>query len=107
LGLRSASSNAVGEHAKPAPGPAGRRPALRRKQIWLAVHRHDQSIYFKRLEHESYLMLNALRAGDTLADAVGVALEAADPAGGWTTRIQENFATWAELGWLCPFGESK
>ena len=75
---------------------------LRPAQIFLAVHRIDYSVYFRRLEPEEFAMLTALRAGKPLGAAVefgfresAVALEQR-PA-----KVKEWFATWAALGWFC------
>lgn len=101
-GLRGAASHAVGERPSAPELPAkARRSTLRREKLWLVVHRYDNAIYFKRLERETYLLLRGLRAGLTLADATGEALEGADPDRDWSVIIQGAFANWAALGWLC------
>jgi hypothetical protein len=71
-------------------------------QIFLAVHRIDDSVYFRRLEQEEFAILTALRDGKSLGGAVElgfrkttVALEER-PA-----KVQEWFAIWAALGWFC------
>jgi hypothetical protein len=75
---------------------------LKPAQIFLAVHRIDFSVYFRRLEREEFAILTALRDGKTLGAAVepafrksAVALEER-PA-----TVQSWFATWAALGWFC------
>lgn len=75
---------------------------LKPAQIFLAVHRIDYSVYFRRLEPEEFAILTALRDGKSLGAAVElgfrnstVALEQR-PA-----KVQEWFATWAALGWFC------
>ncbi|HEX3438402.1 MAG TPA: putative DNA-binding domain-containing protein [Pseudacidobacterium sp.] len=78
--------------------------ALEPQQIYLAVHRHENSVYYKRLEHEDYLLLQALIAGEPL----GIAIEKAFAAGGKSEEeqagfIQEAFQTWASLGWFTKF----
>ncbi|MBS1822482.1 MAG: putative DNA-binding domain-containing protein, partial [Acidobacteria bacterium] len=42
----------------------------RREQIYLAVHRHDDTVYYKRLSREDYLLLKAFEAESTLSDAI-------------------------------------
>src|SRR5947209_5495334 len=37
----------------------------RRQQIYLAVHRHDDTVFYKRLAREDYLLLDALARGAT------------------------------------------
>lgn len=75
---------------------------LKPAQIFLAVHRIDYSVYFRRLEPEEFAMLTALRDDKPLGAAVEigfrksiVALEER-PA-----KVKEWFATWAALGWFC------
>lgn len=79
--------------------------ALEPKTIWLAVHRQENSVWYKPLSHEEFLLLAALLAGKTLGAAIdltfGAALEASaieeDARPG---VVQEAFATWAMLGWI-------
>lgn len=97
--LRNEASNAFDaptEHQ-----PVKRGPMPRKKHIWLAVHRMDNTVYFKRLEREAFLMLTALREGQTLAAAVESALAEADPKKDWINVIRGWFQTWAALGWFC------
>jgi len=75
---------------------------LSKRATWLAVHRADDSLYYKRLSRAEYLTLQALRNGKLLPDALeaGFAGSRASVA----TRIElvrEWFANWAELGWFC------
>jgi hypothetical protein len=77
-------------------------PSLRPRPTWLAVHRVDLSVYYRRIEREEFQTLVALREGS----ALGAALEA-----GFTgsripdrqrpDRVQQWFGSWAELGWIC------
>ncbi len=94
-GMRAEASNAV-ESAS-----AGKRATklVRRpkpKRTYLAVHRHEGTIYYKNLELASYRMLLALRAGKTLPQAIAAAGPRVKPA-----RVQEWFANWMQLGWFC------
>lgn len=75
---------------------------LRGSATWLAIHRVDYSLYYKRLMQPEYCTLTALRAGLTLAEALessfaGSRLSAASQ----IRQVQQWFATWAQLGWLC------
>jgi len=75
---------------------------LRRYATWLAIHRVDYSLYYKRLTQPEYRTLASLRAGHTLAEALESAF--ADTRLSATSQIREVqqwFATWAQLGWLC------
>lgn len=92
------ASNAVTDR------PPRRRARLRAlpkpKDIYLAVHRADNSVYFKRLEAEAFGILNALHNGKQLSEAV----ECVD----WSGRSSEEaamevqawFALWSSLGWF-------
>src|ERR1700732_5355363 len=44
--------------------------------IFLAVHRVDDSVYFRRIEREEFAILSALRAGKTLGQAIKAAFKA-------------------------------
>lgn len=93
--LRAEASNATTSAR-----PAGRRRHValpRRERTWVAVHRLDNRLYYKRLDAPSFKILTALRDGRTLAHAV-----AAAGRGVTAAQVQEWFALWAKLGWLCP-----
>jgi hypothetical protein len=102
--LRSEASNAI-EQDGSSRKPSKRAPVVRRprpQKTWLAVHRHDNAIYYKRLAPEAYTILCALRDGRTLAQACALAVERSDdPEGEWTGKIQEWFAGWTRFGWFC------
>lgn len=68
----------------------------RRERIWLAVHRVNNLLYYKRLERPAFHILEALRAGRTLAQAVAAAGPGLKP-----RQVQAWFTTWMELGWFC------
>ncbi|MGA8143723.1 MAG: DNA-binding domain-containing protein [Candidatus Acidiferrales bacterium] len=70
--------------------------------IFLAVHRLDDSVYFRRLEREEFLILKELRAGKTLSRAIDTALrKSAIAPGDRPAQIQHWFQTWSTLGWFC------
>lgn len=72
------------------------------ESIYLAVHRIDDSVYYKRLPLESYRMLNALRGGKSLEQAIDFAFEKSSmPEEERISAVQEWFGNWAELGWFC------
>jgi hypothetical protein len=70
--------------------------------IALAVHRIDNTVYFRRLEHEEYALLDALRQGRTLQKAVDAAFRDSkiSPAE-LPATVQRWFHNWAALGWFC------
>jgi hypothetical protein len=75
---------------------------LKPAQIFLAVHRIDYSVYFRRLEPEEFSILSALRQGKTLAAAVESAFaKSRIPAEERPRKVETWFATWSALGWFC------
>ncbi|MCU1273475.1 MAG: hypothetical protein JWO48_906 [Bryobacterales bacterium] len=95
--LRSEASNAV-ESEQP---KAIRRPKLPKKEaVFVAVHRYENSLYYKRLEPEAFRMLSALRDGRSLESAVAVVTED-DSGRDWSAEVQKWFANWTSMGWFC------
>jgi hypothetical protein len=75
---------------------------LKPAQIFLAVHRIDYSVYFRRIEPEEFAILSALRNGKTLAAAVALGLrKSAIAIEERPGQVQTWFQTWAALGWFC------
>ncbi|MHB8502599.1 MAG: HvfC/BufC family peptide modification chaperone [Candidatus Acidiferrales bacterium] len=75
---------------------------LKPAQIFLAVHRIDYSVYFRRLEPEEFAILSALQQGKTLGAAVESALrKSAIVPEERPAQVQTWFQTWAALGWFC------
>jgi hypothetical protein len=76
--------------------------SLKPATIFLAVHRLENSVYFRRLEPEEFLILKELRAGKTLNRAIEIALRKSSIAPDERpSQIQLWFQTWATLGWFC------
>jgi hypothetical protein len=75
---------------------------LKPAQIFLAVHRIDYSVYFRRLDEEEFCILTALRQGKTLSAAVESAFrKSAVPMEERPLKVQTWFQTWSTLGWFC------
>ncbi|MDP9148190.1 MAG: DUF2063 domain-containing protein, partial [Acidobacteriota bacterium] len=75
---------------------------LKPAQIFLAVHRMDYSVYFRRIEPEQFLLLSALRKGASIVSAIESAfLKSAIPEADRSPLVQHWFQTWAALGWFC------
>ena len=82
--------------------PPVKLPKLRRRATWLAAHRLDFSVYYRRLEREEFLTLDALGQGRPLGEAMEAGFaESAIPEKRRVARVQGWFGTWAELGWIC------
>jgi len=75
---------------------------LRKRATWLAVHRADLSLYYKRLTRPEYLTLCAIRDGSTLPEALEAGFSGSRLAiGVQLNLVRQWFASWAELGWIC------
>jgi hypothetical protein len=95
---RGAASNAVGDYQRRSPGPRFRR--TRSQPVYVAVYRRDCSVYYRRLDREEFLVLEALRAGQPIGEALEVCSEDLGP------KVEQWFAAWSELGWLCALEET-
>ena len=77
-------------------------PKLRPRPIWLAVHRVDLSVYYRRIGREEFQTLIALRSGSALGEALEAGFAGSRiPEDKRAERVQEWFGNWAELGWIC------
>jgi hypothetical protein len=77
-------------------------PKLRRRATWLASHRVDLSVYYRRLQREEFLTLAAIRAGLPLGEAIEAGfVDSRIPGLKRPQRLREWFANWGELGWIC------
>ncbi len=99
--VRGSASQAMSE--APTRAKVAKAPKLKREQVHLVVHRHDNQLYFKRLAPESFAMLTALRDGLTLADAIEFALSQASPDTDWPPQIRDWFTEFSQLGWFTQF----
>jgi hypothetical protein len=75
---------------------------LKPSPIFLAVHRVDDSVYFRRIEGEEFAILTALRSGRALGEAIEFGLrKTAIPLEERAASVQQWFQNWAALGWFC------
>jgi Putative DNA-binding domain len=92
-GLRSEASNAMEEESR-----HNRKSRLRRPQAgrtFVAVHRLNNDLYYKRLKPAAFKILTALRDGKTL-------VQACESVSGIPPRtINRWFIEWTGLGWFC------
>ena len=99
--LRGEASNAVDS----APTARARRKRIRppkREKVYLVVHRHDNMLYYKRLDPEAFAILSALNRGATVEDACVEAVNASVRIDiDWSAQIKEWFDNWSALGWFC------
>ena len=90
--VHGAASNAV---TAPHHRATKRRTVARRKSpMFIAVHRFDESVYYRRIEPEAFRILTALQRGESIGTALDAGFEDQASVAKW-------FAMWAELGWLC------
>jgi hypothetical protein len=105
LGLHEGEKRQTSEAGVKHEGGEGepvRLPRLRRRAVWVAAHRVDFCVFYRRLEREEFLMLEAIRSGETLGAALETALHKSFiPDSRRADRVHEWFARWAELGWIC------
>lgn len=75
---------------------------LPREQIYLAIHRHDDTVYYRRLVMEDFRLLQSLRNGATLDQAIDDAFrESALPELEQPAHLQSAFTHFAAIGWFC------
>jgi len=71
------------------------------EKVYLAVHRQEQSVYFKRLTPDAFALLRALREGKPLSEAIEVSVnwsnQSAEHVSG---QLHDWFANWSSLGWF-------
>jgi hypothetical protein len=98
-GLRGEASNAREQHRKHSRTRLAQQ--LKPRTLYLAVHRHEDSVYYKRLESGQFHLLSALQSNATLEQAF-IKLAELEPVnvdlGG---QIKQWFQNWASLGWFC------
>jgi hypothetical protein len=124
IGLRGDASNAMEERMHES-RLKRRSPIPRPRRVFIVVHRHENSLYYKRIDERGFRLLAALEKGATLDTAIKSAF-AAEPGrprpgkpgrgrpGSTSARsqfdhssepdsalIREWFETWTELGWFC------
>lgn len=76
--------------------------ALRGKPTWLAVHRVDFNVYFKRIAKEEFGILAALESGSSIGEAIQRGFNGSRiPPSNRAANLRAWFENWAELGWLC------
>jgi hypothetical protein len=81
---------------------------LKTEPIFLAVHRMDDSVYFRRLQAEEFAILRGLRSGKTLNGAVESALKKSSiPAEEQPAHVHHWFQTWSALGWFCRIDDEE
>ena len=82
--------------------PRKQLPLPKGKKVFLAVHRQENMVYFKRLKPEGFALLRALQQGQPLSQAIETSVNSS---GKKLERVMEQlhdwFANWSQLGWFC------
>jgi len=93
------ASNLVMKKTRRMIGAAAR---LKPEPIFVAVHRLDFSIYFRRLTPEEFRLLSALRQGRTVGAALAACCKSSSmPIEELRVKLESWFSKWSELGWFC------
>lgn len=75
--------------------------ALAPKPVHIAVHRLENSVWYKPLSLEEFRLLQAILAGKPLGAAIDEAFQSSDiPEDHRPAFLQESFASWAMLRWF-------
>jgi hypothetical protein len=91
-------SNASSEKKQAARIPL---PKIERSTVYLVVHRFEDSVYYRRIDREAFLLLNALKAGGSIAVAISKAFAPSNlTPEEQATETQKYFAHAAEVGWF-------
>ena len=97
--LRDEASNAM--EAQPSRVRRRLKRRLKPVQVFLAVHRHKDTVFYKRLEPGAFCVLSAFRSPTTISQACQqLGAVQGDPAE-LGEKIRSWFRAWAGLGWLC------
>jgi hypothetical protein len=84
------------------PDAPAKLPKLRPRPTWLAAHRVDLSVYYRRLQREEFLTLTAIRQGLGLGEAIEAGFQDSQAPASRRPRLVGEWCTnWAELGWIC------
>ncbi len=74
---------------------------LKPLRIFLAVHRVEFTVYYRRLDGDEFRLLQAIGQGQAIGAALQSLLTDSEPD---PQTIQTWFANWAQLGWLSRVG---
>jgi hypothetical protein len=103
--LRGDASNA--KDSAPRVSTINKVPLPKPKKTYIAVHRHNNSVYYKQLEPEAFALLGALQKGETLERACEMAFRRASKKIDWAGKIEGWFENWSALGWFCHPQEAR
>ncbi len=94
------ASNVPGRRVRRRTVPA---PKPRHEPLFVAVHRLDLNVYYRRLSGEEYRLLSALRAGRTIPAAIEASFHGSPiPSDDIPELLKSWFSAWTRFGWLTP-----
>lgn len=100
--LQKRGTSEAGVKHEDGPEPPAKLPKLRRRPSWVAAHRFENAVYFRRLEREEFSTLAAIREGLALGDALEAGFrDSTKPETKRLALVRAWFTHWAELGWIC------
>jgi hypothetical protein len=86
--------------------PATQLAQIGKKKTYLAVHRADYSVHYKRLQVGEFRVLREIQQGSALDESLEQAFAGSTlPETEQAQRIQRWFALWMSLGWFCQAQE--
>ena len=71
------------------------------QQTFVAVHRQDNSVYFKELDARAFAMLHEFQKGCRVSHAIENTNWEERGIDEISVAVREYFANWASLGWFC------
>jgi hypothetical protein len=75
---------------------------MKRETVHIAVHRSEDTVYYRRLAAEDYRLLLALQQEVVLGDAIDIAFEGSlIPEDERPAYLQSAFAYWTAMEWFC------
>jgi hypothetical protein len=77
---------------------------VKKRRTFVAVHRLNNIIYYKRLDKDQYFLLKSLQENKTIGEACSSLIKTKDNIDDQEKlagKIKNNFSTWMELGWFC------
>lgn len=75
---------------------------MKREAVYIAVHRFEDTVYYRRLAAEDYRLLLALQQGVALGEAIDIAFDGSlIPEHERPAHLQSAFAYWTNMGWFC------
>jgi len=78
----------------------------KRQHVFVAVHRSENDIYFKRLSHRNIYCSRTCATARRSPSRATWPCAGADAKIDWSTRIQQWFKLWTEMGWFCRPGKA-